>query len=151
MNNQIIENIIKLDKPGRDKTIKICDEYGWKFDEPDRSDLAYDCIIKFNSDIFAVVEIKNRSIKYENYDTLFLQQDKYENLLKWRKRLGADKALYFNWVGDNCYVFDIDKVDKNSLTEKLMNKITADKSSGKILKKVYELNKKDAKKLTINL
>ena len=114
MENKIIENIIKLDKPGRDKTIKICDEYGWKFEEPERADLAYDCKIKFNSDIFAVVEIKNRSIKYENYDTLFLQQDKYENLLKWKKRLGADKALYFNWVGDNCYVFDIDKVDKTN-------------------------------------
>lgn len=149
MDKRIIENIINLDKPGRDKTIKLCNDYGWKFEEPERNDLAYDCIIRFNSDLKAVVEIKNRDIKYEKYDTLFLQEDKYHNLLKWKERLDADQALYINWIGDKCYIFDVDKVDKNSLMEKWMNKITADKSSGKTLKKVYELNKENAIKLTI--
>jgi len=149
MNKEIISNIIKLDKPGRDKTMKLCNDYGWKFEEPIRNDLAYDCIIRFSSDLFAVVEIKNRDIKYDKYDTLFLQEDKYNNLLKWKERLGADQALYINWIGDKCYIFDVDKVDKNSLIEKWMNKITADKSSGKTLKKVYELNKENAIKLTI--
>lgn len=149
MEKQIIENIINLDKPGRDKTIKLCNDYGWNFEEPKRNDLAYDCIIKFSSDLLAVVEIKNRDIKYDKYETLFLQEDKYHNLLKWKERLGADQALYINWIGNKCYIFDIEKVDKNSLTEKFMNKITADKASGKTLKKVYELKKSDAIMLEI--
>lgn len=144
MTQQIIDNIISLDKPGRDKTIKLCEDYGWKFEEPERADLAYDCIIKFNSDLKAVVEIKNRDSKYQKYDTLFLQEDKYKNLLKWKERLDADQVLYINWIDNKCYIFDINKVNPNTIKERWMNNITADKSSGKILKRVYELNKKDA-------
>lgn len=143
-NQQLVENIISLDKPGREKTIKLCDDLGWKFEEPERSDLAYDCIIKFDSSMFAVVEIKNRDIKYDKYPTLFLQEDKYNNLLKWKQRLNADQALYINWIDNKCYIFDIDKVDKNNIKEKWMNKITANPAAGKTLKRVYELNKKDA-------
>lgn len=149
MTELLQNNIKKLDKPGRDKTIKLCNDYGWRFEEPIREDLAYDCIIKFDSSMFAVVEIKNRDIKCEKYDTLFLQKDKYENVKKWQRRLGADLALYINWIGDTCYVFDLSKVDESTLTEKWMNAITAESRTHKVIKQVYELKKSDAKILAI--
>lgn len=151
MKKETIDNIIKLDNIGRKKTIKLCEQRGWKFEEPTRPDLAYDCTIKLNSDVIAVVEIKNRSLKCANYDTLFLQIDKYNNLLKWKDKLNADLALYINWIGDECYIFDIDKVEQSSLTEKWMNNITADKSLGKVKKQVYELSKKYAQEHIILL
>lgn len=141
---QLIENIIKLDKPGREKTIQLCEKMGWKFEEPERGDLAYDCIIYINSDIFVVGEIKNRDIKCQKYDTLFLQEDKYNNVLKWKTRLGADLAWYINWIGDECYIFDLSKVDPNTKTQKWMNKVTAESTKNKELKNIYEINKKDA-------
>lgn len=149
MTELLQNNIKKLDKPGRDKTIQLCKDHNWIFEEPEREDLAYDCIIRFRPNLFAVVEIKNRDIKCAKYDTLFLQKDKYENVKKWQRRLGANKALYINWIGNTCYVFDLDKVNESTLTSKWMNAITAESRTHKILKPVYELKKSDAKMMTI--
>lgn len=137
--------IEKLDKPGRDKTVALLTKRGFHYEEPPKKTLAYDLKFYDNNNNLYLIEIKNRSLKCKEYDDLFLEVDKYERLQNWKLKLGAKAVYYFNWIGDEVYIFNID--DKTTTERKVaqyMNAATY-KSTAKIKKEVFLLSKKDAK------
>jgi len=150
MDKEIINNIKKLDKPGRDKFIELCKRLNIKYIEPSREDLCYDCLIEYKGKQY-IVELKNRSSKYKNYDTLFLEKGKYERLLNNIKKLNVNGAYYICWIDNDAYIYNIkESFITENLQEKWMNNITADKNTKKISKLVYILKKSDAKILHLD-
>ena len=97
-----------------------------------------------------LVELKDRDPKYEQYDELILEQDKYNRVMKWKEKLGAAGAYYCNWFGNTAYLWNL---DKKSITakpaKKWMNKITAASREDKIEKDIYYISKSDAVKHTL--
>lgn len=149
MTQQISDNMKELDKPGRDKFKLLCSKMGYDYFEPANDKLAYDCGFIFKGNKY-IVELKDRSPKYECYDELILEKDKAERLIKWKARLGANRAYYVNFFGDTIYIFDIDeKVLQMPSKLMWMNAITAESRSIKVEKEVYLLDKRTAKKICL--
>ena len=142
--------IRELDTPGREKMKLLCGQLGWEYSEPDSLRLAFDCFITVNNKKY-VVELKNRSPKYEQYDEYILEKDKYDRVMSWKHRLQAAGALYCNFFGNTAYIFNLDNPDITTRPAKAyMNDVTARSRSYKIQKDVYYINKSLAKKVTLN-
>lgn len=145
-----LDNQMKaLDKPGRDKFKLLCSKLNLIYEEPSFDKLAYDCTIKYKGRTY-LVELKDRNIKYNVYDTLYLEKYKYDCLKRWKKSLNAAGIFYVNWIGNKAYIFNLDddKIFGTQLS-KPMNKITAMHNNIKVKKDVYVLKKSDAKVHTI--
>lgn len=146
----IDSKIRELDTPGREKMKLLCRQLGWEYSEPDNLRLAFDCFVTINNKKY-VVELKNRSPKYEQYDEYILEKDKYDRVMSWRHRLQAAGALYCNFFGDTAYIFNLDNPDITTRpAQAYMNSITAQSRSYKVQKDVYYINKSIAKKVTLN-
>ena len=142
--------IRELDTPGREKMKLLCSQLGWEYSEPDSLRLAFDCFVTVNNKKY-VVELKNRSPKYEQYDEYILEKDKYDRVMSWKHRLRAAGALYCNFFGNTAYIFNLDNPDITTRPAKAyMNDVTARSRSYKVQKDVYYINKSLAKKVTIN-
>lgn len=143
--SELIKNIKSLDKPGRDKTKKLCEKLGYKWGEPDNEKLAYDCYFIYKGKKY-LVEIKDRNPEYDKYDELILEVDKYNRVENWKNRLNANGCYYINWFGDKCYIFNL---DDSYITEhkdrKIMNRVTAASRVDKCYKDVYLVDKNKAK------
>ena len=146
---QLVENIKKLDKPGRDKFIKLCETLNLEYGEPENEKLSYDCFIIYKGKKY-LVELKDRDPKYEQYDDLILEQDKYNRIMNWKNKLGAAGAYYCNWFGNNAYLWNLDKKCITAKpAKKWMNKITAASREEKVEKDIFYINKTDAVKYTL--
>ena len=142
--------IRELDTPGREKMKLLCSQLGWDYSEPDSLRLAFDCFVTVNNKKY-IVELKNRSPKYEQYDDYILEKDKYDRIMSWKHRLQAAGALYCNFFGNTAYIFNLDNPDITTRPAKAyMNDVTARSRSYKVQKDVYYINKSLAKKVTIN-
>ena len=156
----IDSKIRELDTPGREKMKLLCSQLGWEYSEPDSLRLAFDCFVTINNRKYQpeglqagryVVELKNRSPKYEQYDEYILEKDKYERIMSWKHRLQAAGALYCNFFGNTAYIFNLDNPDITTRPAKAyMNDVTARSRSYKVQKDVYYINKSLAKKVTLN-
>lgn len=146
----IDSKIRELDTPGREKMKLLCQQLGWEYSEPDSLRLAFDCFVTVNNKKY-VVELKNRSPKYEQYDEYILEKDKYDRVMSWKHRLQAAGALYCNFFGNTAYIFNLDNPDITTRPAKAyMNDVTARSRSYKVQKDVYYINKSIAKKVTLN-
>ena len=146
----IDSKIRELDTPGREKMKLLCSQLGWEYSEPDSLRLAFDCFITVNNKKY-IVEIKNRDVKYEQYDEYILEKDKYDRVMSWKHRLQAAGALYCNFFGNTAYIFNLDNPDITARPAKAyMNDVTARSRSYKVQKDVYYINKSIAKKVTLN-
>ena len=146
----IDSKIRELDTPGREKMKLLCSQLGWEYSEPDSLRLAFDCFVTIAGHKY-VVEIKNRDVKYEQYDEYILEKDKYDRVMSWKHRLQAAGALYCNFFGNTAYIFNLDNPDITTRPAKAyMNDVTARSRSYKVQKDVYYINKSIAKKVTIN-
>ena len=146
----IDSKIRELDTPGREKMKLLCSQLGWEYSEPDSLRLAFDCFVTVNNKKY-VVELKNRSPKYEQYDEYILEKDKYDRVMSWKHRLQAVGALYCNFFGNTAYIFNLDNPDITTHPAKAyMNDVTARSRSYKVQKDVYYINKSIAKKVTLN-
>ena len=146
----IDSKIRELDTPGREKMKLLCSQLGWEYSEPDSLRLAFDCFVTVNNKKY-VVELKNRSPKYEQYDEYILEKDKYDRVMSWKHRLQAAGALYCNFFGNTAYIFNLDNPDITTRpTKAYMNDVTARSRSYKVQKDVYYINKSLAKKVTLN-
>ena len=146
----IDSKIRELDTPGREKMKLLCSQLGWEYSEPDSLRLAFDCFVTINNRKY-VVELKNRSPKYEQYDEYILEKDKYDRVMSWKHRLQAAGALYCNFFGNTAYIFNLDNPDITTRPAKAyMNDVTAQSRSYKVQKDVYYINKSLAKKVTLN-
>ena len=146
----IDSKIRELDTPGREKMKLLCSQLGWEYSEPDSLRLAFDCFVTVNNKKY-VVELKNRSPKYEQYDEYILEKDKYDRVMSWKHRLQAAGALYCNFFGNTAYIFNLDNPDITTRPVKAyMNDVTARSRSYKVQKDVYYINKSLAKKVTLN-
>ena len=142
--------IRELDTPGREKMKLLCSQLGWEYSEPDSLRLAFDCFVTVAGRKY-VVELKNRSPKYEQYDEYILEKDKYDRVMSWKHRLQATGALYCNFFGNTAYIFNLDDPDITTRPAKsYMNDVTARSRSYKVQKDVYYINKSLAKKVTLN-
>lgn len=142
--------IRELDTPGREKMKLLCSQLGWKYSEPDSLRLAFDCFVTIAGKRY-VVELKNRSPKYEQYDEYILEKDKYDRVMSWKHRLRAAGALYCNFFGNTAYIFNLDNPDITTRPAKAyMNDVTARSRSYKVQKDVYYINKSIAKKVTLD-
>ena len=147
---QLVANIKKLDKPGRDKFIKLCETLNLEYGEPENEKLSYDCFIIYKGKKY-LVELKDRDPKYEQYDDLILEQDKYNRIMNWKNKLGAAGAYYCNWFGNNAYLWNLDKKCITAKpAKKWMNKITAASREEKVEKDIFYINKTDAVKYTLS-
>lgn len=146
----IDSKIRELDTPGREKMKLLCSQLGWEYSEPASLRLAFDCFVTVNNKKY-VVELKNRSPKYEQYDEYILEKDKYDRVMSWKHRLQAAGALYCNFFGNTAYIFNLDNPDITTRPAKAyMNDVTARSRSYKVQKDVYYINKSLAKKVTLN-
>ena len=146
----IDSKIRELDTPGREKMKLLCSQLGWEYSEPDSLRLAFDCFVTISGHKY-VVELKNRSPKYEQYDEYILEKDKYDRVMSWKHRLQAAGALYCNFFGNTAYIFNLDNPDITTRPAKAyMNDVTARSRSYKVQKDVYYINKSLAKKVTLN-
>ena len=146
----IDSKIRELDTPGREKMKLLCSQLGWEYSEPDSLRLAFDCFVTVAGHKY-VVEIKNRDVKYEQYDEYILEKDKYDRVMSWKHRLQAAGALYCNFFGNTAYIFNLDNPDITTRPAKAyMNDVTARSRSYKVQKDVYYINKSIAKKVTLN-
>lgn len=146
----IDSKIRELDTPGREKMKLLCSQLGWEYSEPDNLRLAFDCFVTIAGKRY-VVELKNRSPKYEQYDEYILEKDKYDRVMSWKHRLQAAGALYCNFFGNTAYIFNLDNPDITTRPDKAyMNDVTARSRSYKVQKDIYYINKSLAKKVTLN-
>lgn len=146
---ELVENIKKLDKPGRDKTKKLIESMGYEFLEPKNEKLSYDCYFISKGKMY-LIEIKDRDPKNEKYDDFILECDKYNRIQNWKRKLNAAGCYYFNWFGDKCYVFNLDNPEIiENKTVKKMNAVTAASRFNKIDKDIYLIKKKLGKIYTL--
>lgn len=137
---------------GRELTRKLCEQNGWDFYESVGEYTHYDCFIDIG-DIHCIGEIKVRNVKFASKPTLHFEVKKYNELQDASDFEATDGILYINWLGNECYVFEItDELIEN--TEKgvsLSNKTTARSRlyEDKIEKEMYFLDKRKAKKYTL--
>lgn len=134
----------QLDQPGRQKTILLCQQKGYQWEEPTNKYLAYDGIVICHNKKY-IVEIKDRGLECARYKELFLEKDKYERLKNWKTKLDAAGIFYINWIGTNAYIFNLD--DPTLIGEpqkKYMNRVTAYSRKEKVEKEVYLLEKNKA-------
>ena len=101
-----------------------------------------------------IIEAKVRNT-HQNYDTLALEQNKYNKLKKKTEEFKIESyyeigTLYINFLADGTYIFDLQDIVRDKLLPKLtkimMNKYTIDPSQGKVQKNNYLLDKKLATK-----
>ena len=138
---ELIQNIKTLDKPGREKFIKLCKQLNLQYGEPENEKLAYDCYIIYKGKKY-IIELKDRDPKYEQYDEYILEQDKYERVMAWKERLGAAGAYYCNWFGNKAYLFNLeDKRITEHPAKQWMNAITAKSRTEKVEKEIFYINK----------
>lgn len=148
-NSKLVENIKKLDAPGRDKFKKLCYKLGYEFGEPTNEKLAYDCFFKYKGKVY-LVELKDRKPEYEKYDELILEVDKYNRVMNWKERLNAAGCYYVQWFGNTAYIFNLEEDYITQHQErKIMNRVTAASTTDKCFKDVYLVNKKNAKKFEL--
>lgn len=134
-------NYKSLDKPGRDKFKMLCEDYGWKYGEPQNDRLAFDCWFEAKGYNW-LVEIKDRGPEAAGYQELVLEKDRYERIANWVERTGAAGAFYVNWIGDTAYIFDLREPRTVSRPRTmLMNAATAVSRQRKVNKEVYMLDK----------
>lgn len=100
----------------------------------------YDVSFKINKQI-AIGEVK---VRFENYDTYFLELDKLNNLRQKRdelmKKYNLDINIYYiNFVYDKAYLWDITNLNENdyNIIEKKLQKNDWDQEL--IYKKIIEL------------
>ena len=135
------ENYKRLDRPGRDKFKRMCEECGLVYHEPDNDRLAFDCWFEGQGYNW-LVEIKDRGPEAAGYRELVLEKDRYERLANWVNKTSCAGAFYVNWIGDTAYIFDLR--DPRTTTRPgtmLMNAATAVSRCNKISKEVYMLDK----------
>lgn len=143
-NSELNANIKALDKPGRDKFIKLCNQLHLTYGEPQNEKLAYDCYIIYKGKKY-IIELKDRDPKCEQYDEYILEKDKYERVMAWKERLGASGAYYCNFFGNKAYLFNLeDERITNHPSKQFMNAITAKSRAEKIKKDIYLINKEIA-------
>lgn len=135
------ENYKRLDKPGRDKFKRMCEECGLVYHEPENEKLAFDCWFEGQGYNW-LVEIKDRGPEAAGYQELVLEKDRYERLAACVNKTGAAGAFYVNWIGDTAYIFDLR--DPRTTTRPgtmYMNAATAVSRCNKVNKEVYMLDK----------
>lgn len=139
----------ELDTQGRMKMKRLCEQLNLGYAEPTNKKLAYDCYISYRGKIY-IVELKDRDPRYEQYDELILEQDKYNRVKSWEKRLNAAGSFYINFFGDTAYIFNLndDRVTQKP-DKRWMNAVTVESRKKKTLKAIYLVDKKYAKKITI--
>ena len=98
-----------------------------------------------NNNKKAVFEIKVRDLKYLSYNTLIIEEQKYQNLLNIKDANNCSSGLYFNFIGDYCYVFTLKVIGKSQLKELYCNSCTADGKGKKKYKTVRYLDKAAAR------
>jgi len=146
--NEVNQKIVEMDKPGRDKFIELCNELGkdYIYQEPEIIDLAYDSILYYKGKKY-IIELKNRNANCKAFATFFLEEEKLNNLRKWKERLHADGIYYVNWIENTAYIFNLcDNSIFQNKTKIRMNEKTWEDATKKILKDVYLLLKNNAKK-----
>lgn len=136
-------NFIKLDKPGRDKFKTFLTQFNYTFeDTPPKCGV--DIIFKDNKGNKYPVELKNRSTTTDKFSTLYIEDGKYNTLLRWANKPEYKTAFYINFVGPKMYIYSVPKLEYLISTIgwdiKVMNAVTA-LSNHKIPKKVCELPK----------
>ena len=102
-----MNNIIReYEDNGRNKFQRLCDSLGVEWDENEDIHSYYDGTVLWKGKTY-LIEIKDRDERYEAYDTILLQNDKYENILGCMENTGADGAYYVCFYGDTAYVTDL--------------------------------------------
>ena len=86
-----------------------------------------------------IIELKCR---HKHYDNLMLEKNKYDDL----KKLNC-KAFYINSTPKGIYVFDINEIEINWITDISMPKQTEFDNNNKIEKTYTLLSIKNAKKI----
>ncbi len=96
----------------------------------------YDC---YSKTYMCIIELKCR---HKHYDDLMLEKNKYDDL----KKMNC-KAFYINSTPKGIYVFDINEIEINWITDISMPKQTEFDNNNKIEKTYTLLSIKNAKKI----
>lgn len=135
-----------MEKSGRDKFRKLCQNLNLEFIEATNQYEHYDGIIFFKGKKY-LIEIKDRSNKF-NYDTILFEDEKYQNIKAAIEETNADGAYYVSIWDNTLYLYYI-PIEMNLKPFKIMgNKCTAinDEKREKI---VYFIPKSETKIYTI--
>ena len=152
MNEEQQRHLDELERNGIEQVQKMCESHGLIFKQTNTEHRAYDCfILNPVTGKTSICEIKNR-FNADKYDTLYMEVDKLERLLKWKDYYESNKAFYINVVEKKIYIFEIDNstINKYKPVKKWMNSETYKSTTNKIMKEVIELPKKDAKIIYCN-
>lgn len=128
----------KTEKIGRDlfqSIIEQCNITDYQFTKYQFANV--DCFININGELVEV-EIKVRS---QYYDTLFLEYKKYQAMKLLLTKPKIKHALYVNFIGNRCYIFNFKNISKKNgckETNVYANRYTAI-DAGKTNKKMIEL------------
>lgn len=97
--------VYEYERKGREKFSRLCEMKNLQYwDNPIITE-HYDGIVYHRGKPY-VVEIKDRDVKYEPFDTYLFENDKYVNLNKAIEETGAYGAFYVNFFEDRAYVFN---------------------------------------------
>ena len=144
--NKIVE---RSENFGRHITETLCNKLGWEYENCDELYKPYDCFITIDGKRH-IGEIKVRDIKFATKPTLHFEVKKYNNLLVEADKENVDGILYINWLGNECYVFDVtDELIMNSrMIESFSNRVTAMSrlDEDKVYKEMYLLPKRLARR-----
>ena len=134
---------------GRELTKKLCEENNWGFFNTNNTSYPYDCFIDIGNE-HCMGEIKVRDVKFKKKTTLHFEVKKYKKLKAECERKKADKLFYINWLGDECFIFNItdDLISKCERGISFSNKVTAESRDieNKVDKEMYFLPKIFAKR-----
>lgn len=138
------------------KELTISDKYVYRFyHTATNASICFDAMIKIydkNFDKLLKILIVEVKVRDGNYDDLMMEKTKLNNLKKytneWQKEGYSIKPdiCYICFDKTGSYMFFPEEMKLPKLTTMLCNKVTVDKSQGKVNKFVYLLDKKDAKK-----
>lgn len=147
MTNEQQKHLDELEANGIEQVKKMCENHGLFFGQANMEHRAYDCFITNKvTRKTSICEIKNR-YNADNYDTLFMEVDKLNRLLKWKEKFLCWKAFYINVLGTTLYIFEVDEdtLKKYPTAKRWMNSKTYESTDNKTMKEVIELPKSDAK------
>ncbi|MES2062753.1 MAG: hypothetical protein V4456_12585 [Bacteroidota bacterium] len=100
------------------------------------------------ADVPYVAELKQRTCTHNEFDTVMLQQDKYDNLKNYTIQTGI-QTFYICFYSDRTLVFNIDKIDQTKVVkESKMLPVNTAEDNGYKRKEVMYLSITEAKILS---
>lgn len=150
----------KSEELGRAKFKELAEQNGWEVHFTENQFERYDALV---STTFGkhLVEIKNRALKYKDFDSLIVDQSKIDNLVQlsnstidfkgedYKQTVEVGESFVFIFIGEEVYFQAARDIQKNADIKEILTNITTSVYRGKTYKNFYEYKKSRFKQMKL--